>query len=184
MNHIEFKSILFKAELDIAAEKYQAVISTTRDENGPEIEIKHSISLGQGEGEKMVVMERMDRGGLVQFSGRAVGVNENQIGSFTEDWIDTVTDAVFGPEEDDLFYEEEDNMQDILDQLNEQVLHKDEEIDTESDDELNYKDRLNDDNINDKDSSVKNMEKDIQEPKKDIQVVNEEDRQTTYDPAV
>ena len=50
MNHIEFKSILLKSEIEIAGEKYQAVISTTRDENGPEMEVKQSISLGQGEG--------------------------------------------------------------------------------------------------------------------------------------
>ena len=85
--NIEFKSIIFKSEIEVAGEKYQAVISTTREENGPETEVKQSLSLGQGEGEKMVVMERVDRGGVVQISGHAVGVNEDQIGSFNEAWM-------------------------------------------------------------------------------------------------
>ena len=66
MNHITFKSILLKTELEIGSEKYQAVISTTRDENDQETEVKHNISLGQGEGENMVVMERVDSGCVVR----------------------------------------------------------------------------------------------------------------------
>ena len=119
MNHIDFKSIQLRSELEIDSVKYQVVISTTKDENGQETEVKHSISLGHGEGENMVVMERVDSGGVVQMIGRAVGLEEDQIGEYAMEWVDTVVDAVLGPEEDDMS-DEEDEMSEEEDEMSDE----------------------------------------------------------------
>ena len=119
MNHIDFKSIQLKSELEIDSVKYQVVISTTKDENHHGTGVKHSISLGHGEGENMVVMERVDRGGVMQMNGRAVGLEEDQIGEYAMEWVDTVVDAVLGPEEDDMS-DEEDEMSDEEDEMSDE----------------------------------------------------------------
>ena len=144
MNHITFKSILLKTELEIGSEKYQAVISTTRDENDQETEVKHSISLGQGEGENMVVMERVERSGVIQINGRAEGLEEDQIGAYAMEWLDTVVDAVLGPDEDDMS-DEEDEMSDEDDEMSDEVEdnlepdHKKLKLDIDDTDTDNFK---------------------------------------------